>query len=170
MKKDVWADLKEGKLLSMIREPARGQKIDGVLEFANIIKPLTAEKPDLEQFWAFFLDAKRHIMAIERLFTGSICSANIYPREVIKAAFHHQAMAMLFAHNHPSGDPKPSKEDHIITKQLLFACEGVGMQVLEHLIVGDCGRFFSFAETGLIEMYKKDYVMFISTHLGNGGN
>jgi len=108
-----------------------------------------------ESFKAVFLDAKNRILAIETLFTGSLTSSTVYPREVILAALRHNAAAVIFAHNHPSGDPSPSRDDIAITRQLLAACNAVGITVHEHLIVGE-NRYYSFADQGHIAAYAKE--------------
>jgi len=102
-----------------------------------------------ESFVVIFLDAKNKVIDSEILFIGSLTSTNVYPREVIRAALRYQAASLLFAHNHPSGDPKPSYEDNKITKSLIFACRLMGINVHEHLIVGS-HSYFSFADHGII--------------------
>jgi len=108
-----------------------------------------------EQFKGVFLDAKNRILAIETLFTGTLTSSMVYPREVIMAALRNNAAAVIFAHNHPSGDPSPSRDDVAITRQLFSACSAVGITVHEHLIVGD-DRYYSFADQGHIAAYAKE--------------
>ena len=104
---------------------------------------------DKECFEAVFLDAKNRAVAAQTLFSGTLTSSAVYPREVVKIALAHGAAAVIFAHNHPSGDPAPSREDIAITRQLFFACRVVGITVHEHLIIGKCG-YFSFADNGLM--------------------
>ena len=81
---------------------------------------------------------------------------SVYPREVIQAALSHDAAALIFAHNHPSGDPKPSSEDVAVTRQLVFAGKVMGMVVHEHLIIGD-NRYFSFADQGYITRMNREF-------------
>ncbi len=109
-----------------------------------------------ECFKAIFLDAKNKVIATETLFEGTLTASSVYPREVVLAALHHNAPAIIFAHNHPSGDPEPSKDDFSITRQLIFACRTVGITVHEHLVVGD-NRYFSFADQGYITRMNQDY-------------
>lgn len=113
---------------------------------------LTAKLRDLtyEVFSCLFMDANHRVIAYEELFQGSIGSANVYPREVVKRALHHNAAAVIFAHNHPSGIAKPSKADKVITQQLKQALALIETRVLDHLIVGD-GQITSFAELGMLE-------------------
>lgn len=102
-----------------------------------------------ESFKVIFLDAKNNALATETLFTGTLTASSVYPREVILSALRHNAAALIFAHNHPSGDPAPSQDDITITRQLLTACQAVGITVHEHLIIGD-NRYYSFADQGQI--------------------
>ena len=109
-----------------------------------------------EQFKALFLDAKNRIMHIETLSQGTLTSSAIYPREVVRRGLDQNAAAMIFAHNHPSGDPKPSKEDFAITQQLLFACRLMGIVVHEHLIIGN-NEYYSFSDQGHIMQMNKAF-------------
>ena len=102
-----------------------------------------------ECFFAIFLDAKNKVLATEVLFEGTLTASAVYPREVVRAALDHHAAALIFAHNHPSGDPSPSREDMALTRQLISACRVMGLTVHEHLIVGREG-FYSFADQGHI--------------------
>lgn len=100
-----------------------------------------------EVFACLFLDNKHRMISFEELFRGTIDGASVYPREVVKQALHHNAAAVIFAHNHPSGIAEPSQADHNITQRLKSALELVDIRVLDHIIVGD-GETVSFAETG----------------------
>jgi DNA repair protein RadC len=113
---------------------------------------------DRECFNVVFLDAKNKVIATETLFEGTLTASSVYPREVVLAALNHHAAALIFAHNHPSGDPKPSPEDVAITRQLVFACRVVGITVHEHLIIGN-NRYFSFADDGDISRMNREYDM-----------
>ena len=111
-----------------------------------------------ECFNVLFLDAKNRVVTTETLFEGTLAASSVYPREVIIAALNHQAAALIFAHNHPSGDPKPSPEDISITRLLIFACRVMGITVHEHLIIGD-NRYFSFADQGYIAKMNREFDM-----------
>jgi DNA repair protein RadC len=100
-----------------------------------------------ECFVAIYLDAKNRVIADEILFTGTVTASAVYPREVVTAALAHTAAAVIFAHNHPSGDPAPSPDDMAITRRLAQACGLMGITVHEHLIIGAEG-YFSFADHG----------------------
>lgn len=108
-----------------------------------------------ECFVGVFLDAKNRVIASEVLFYGTLSSSSVYPREVIIKALSHKAAAMIFAHNHPSGDITPSQSDISITRKLLFALSYVGIVMHEHLITGQQG-YYSFAENGYISQFNKE--------------
>ncbi|MCP4118170.1 MAG: DNA repair protein RadC [Desulfobacteraceae bacterium] len=109
-----------------------------------------------EVFVCIFLDAKNRVLASEILFQGSLTSSAVYPREVIAKALDHRAAALIFAHNHPSGDTLPSGEDIAITKRLFFALAHVGITVHEHVITGS-ESFYSFADKGIIAEFKREF-------------
>ena len=102
---------------------------------------------DYEVFAALFLDNQNRVIRYEELFRGTIDSAAVYPREVLKQALMHSAAALIFAHNHPSGIAEPSRADRHITDRLKRALELVDIRVLDHLVIGD-GEVVSFAERG----------------------
>lgn len=103
---------------------------------------------DREVFAVMFLDNQHQLISFEELFFGTIDAASIYPREVLKAALNHNAAAVVFAHNHPSGVAEPSHADRRITQRLVDALKLVDIRVLDHIVVGeDC---VSFAEKGWI--------------------
>jgi len=102
-----------------------------------------------EQFRVLFLDAKNRLLGIKTLFEGTLTSSSVYPREVVRAALDHHAAALIFAHNHPSGDPRPSPEDTALTRKLIMACRVVDLAVHDHIIVG-AGTYFSYADKGHI--------------------
>lgn len=95
-----------------------------------------------------FLDNRHRVITFEEMFRGTIDGASVYPREVVKAALQHNAAAVIFAHNHPSGVAEPSQADQAITKRLIEALLLVDVRVLDHLVVGE--QVVSFAERGLI--------------------
>jgi DNA repair protein RadC len=113
-----------------------------------------------EHFKVIFLDARNRVLTEETLFKGTLTASSVYPREVIKAALHHQAAALIFAHNHPSGDPSPSADDLALTRQLFLACRAVGITVHEHIVIGE-GRYFSFADEGTMERLRQETDAFL---------
>jgi DNA repair protein RadC len=102
-----------------------------------------------EVFVGIFLDAQNRIIATEELFKGTLTQASVYPREIVKRALHHNAAAMIFAHNHPSGLAEPSQADEVLTISLKQALALVDVKVLDHFVVGSDSAM-SFAERGLI--------------------
>ncbi|HEC59556.1 hypothetical protein LCGC14_0678090 [marine sediment metagenome] len=100
-----------------------------------------------EVFACLFLDNKHRMIAFDELFRGTIDGASVYPREVVKQALAHNAAAVIFAHNHPSGIAEPSQADYNITQRLKSALDMVDIRVLDHIVVGD-GEVVSFAEMG----------------------
>ncbi len=125
---------------------------DDLMDYLNHIIGYKAK----EHFVGIFLDAKNRVIASEVLFSGSLTGSSVYPREVIIHALAHQAAAVIFAHNHPSGDISPSTSDLQITKKLVFALNYVGITVHEHIITGSQG-FFSFATRGLISTFNSEF-------------
>jgi DNA repair protein RadC len=102
-----------------------------------------------EVFVAVFLDAQNRVLAVEELFRGTLTQTSVYPREVVKRALHHNAAALIFAHNHPSGIAEPSRSDEALTQALKQALSLVDVKVLDHFVVG-AGAAMSFAERGLL--------------------
>ena len=109
-----------------------------------------------ESFKAVFLNSKNKVIRSETLSEGTLNGSSVYPREVVLEALNHHAAAVIFAHNHPSGDPTPSTEDVSITEQLVFACRLMGITVHEHIIIGD-NKYFSFADQGYIAKMNRAY-------------
>ena len=102
-----------------------------------------------EVFVVLLLDAQHRVTASEELFRGTLTQTSVYPREVVKCALKHNAAAVIFAHNHPSGVAEPSHADEILTRSLKAALALVDIQVLDHFIVAG-SRTMSFAERGLL--------------------
>ncbi|KMM95839.1 RadC family protein [Pseudomonas lundensis] len=100
-----------------------------------------------EVFGCLFMDSKHRMLAFEVLFRGSIDSASVYPRQVVKRALAHNAAAVIFCHNHPSGVPEPSEADRTLTRRLTEALDLIEVRVLDHFIVGD-GEPLSMVEHG----------------------
>ena len=102
-----------------------------------------------EVFACLFLDNRHRIIAFEELFTGTIDGASVHPREVVRRCLFHNAAAVIFAHNHPSGISEPSQADRNITRRLADALGLIDIRVLDHFVIGD-GESVSFAERGLL--------------------
>lgn len=102
-----------------------------------------------ETFHCALLDTRNKIIREEVVSIGSLSASLVHPRDTFKAAVRESAAAVIFIHNHPSGDIKPSQEDILLTRRLVQAGEVIGIQVLDHIIIGD-GNHFSFRDNGMI--------------------
>jgi DNA repair protein RadC len=102
-----------------------------------------------EVFLVLFLDTQNRLVATEEMFSGSLTSTSVYPREVVKRALHHNAAAVIFAHNHPTGIVKPSQADELLTRQLQQALALIDVKVLDHFIVAG-NQTLSFSQKGLL--------------------
>lgn len=102
-----------------------------------------------EVFAALFLNNRHRVLAFERLFQGTVDGTTVHSRVVVQRALFHNAAAVIFAHQHPSGDTTPSEADRDITKRLQSALELVDVRVLDHFVIGN-GTPFSFAKAGLL--------------------
>ncbi|GLX89698.1 RadC family protein [Pseudomonas weihenstephanensis] len=112
----------------------------------DYLKALLRHEPH-EVFGCLFMDSKHRMLAFEVLFRGSIDSASVYPRQVVKRALVHNAAAVIFCHNHPSGITDPSEADRTLTQRLTEALDLIEVRVLDHFIVGD-GEPLSMVEHG----------------------
>lgn len=115
----------------------------------NFLKTTLAQYQH-EVFGCLFLDSRHAVLAFEELSHGTINSTAVHPREVVKRALHHNAAAVILAHNHPSGHTKASSSDQLMTEKLRQALRLIDVKVLDHIIVGE-GAAMSFAENGLME-------------------
>lgn len=119
-------------------------------EQARLYLNLMLAQKEQEVFVVMFLDNQHCLIDVAEMFRGTIDGAPVYPREVVKAALAANAAAVILAHNHPSGSPKPSGADKLITKKLQESLGLVDVRVLDHIIVGK-QLTFSFAGAGLID-------------------
>ena len=110
-----------------------------------------------EVFKVIYLNGQNQIIDTVDLFEGTLESIPIRPREIVESAIKHNATALIVAHNHPSGDPTPSKGDKQLTRDLVFIGMLLPIRVLDHIIVGD-NRYFSFADEGIIEKYRDNFL------------
>ena len=102
-----------------------------------------------EVFVVLFLDAQHRLIACEEMFRGTLSQTSVYPREVVKSALRHNAAAVVFAHNHPSGVAEPSRADELLTQALKQALALVDIKTLDHFVVGGVNAI-SLAEGGLL--------------------
>lgn len=109
------------------------------------------ETADREHFIVLMLNTKNRVIGINTVSIGSLNASIVHPRECFKAAIIHNAHSIILVHNHPSGDPTPSREDIDITRRLAEAGKILGIEVLDHVIIGDgSGRYASLKEQGAI--------------------
>ena len=102
-----------------------------------------------EVFLVIYLNGRNQILKMEELFEGTLSTSAVYPREVVKRALVNDAAALVFVHNHPSGNPNPSQDDLTITKKLKKAAQAIDVSVHDHLIIAG-NDVYSFADHGLI--------------------
>lgn len=103
---------------------------------------------DQEIFLVLFLDVQHRLIASEKMFEGTLTRTHVYPREILRRALTHNAAAVIFAHNHPSGLPEPSALDKSMTAELKRVMQSMDIALLDHIIVG-AGKTWSFSEHGL---------------------
>lgn len=101
-----------------------------------------------EKLMALYLDLTGHLIRTETLQIGTLDQVAIYPREILKQALLLGAKSLVLAHNHPTGDPRPSKEDYTVTVELYHMLKSVDIDLIDHLIIGTGRRIFSFRENG----------------------
>lgn len=105
---------------------------------------------DQEKFLVILLTAKNQVIDVESVSVGTLTASLVHPREIFKVAIRRSAHAIILAHNHPSGDPTPSREDREVTMRLIQVGKLIGIEVLDHIVMGD-GRYVSFRERGLAD-------------------
>ncbi|MFO7579939.1 RadC family protein [Nitrosomonas halophila] len=133
---------------ALAEEIKSGDIMDSPQSVRNYLRLSLGGKPH-EIFVGIFLDARHRTIATEELFRGTLTQASVYPREVVKRALFHNAAAIIFAHNHPSGVAEPSQADETLTQSLKQALALVDIRVLDHFVIGS-EAVVSFAERGLI--------------------
>jgi DNA repair protein RadC len=109
-----------------------------------------------EIFRVLFLNRKNELIIDEDLFLGTLTGSAVYPREIMSHALEHKAAALVCVHNHPSGDPSPSAEDRRLTRDLVWTGKLLGVQILDHVIIGH-NTYFSFADQGLVRRFSTEY-------------
>jgi len=109
-----------------------------------------------EVFKTLFLNRKNELVFDEDMFMGTLTGSAVYPREIMALALEKKAAALVFVHNHPSGDPTPSAEDRRLTRDLVWSAKLLMIQVLDHVVIGQ-GSYYSFADEGLIKRFGNEY-------------
>jgi DNA repair protein RadC len=127
--------------------PDQRPQITSPDDVVNLVGIEMAALPQ-EQLRAVLLDTKHHVLAVRTIYQGSVNSSPVRPAEVFREAIRHNAVALIVVHNHPSGDPQPSGADIATTRDLYQAGVVLGIEVLDHLIIGQ-GRHVSLKRLGL---------------------
>jgi DNA repair protein RadC len=135
--------VKEGKL------PTYESRIRSSANAYSVLQEYLAGT-DREHFVILMLDQKNQVIGLHTVSIGSLTASIVHPRETFKAAILANAAAIICGHQHLSGDPQPSQEDRAITQRLKEAGALLGINVLDHLVVGADGRYFSFADENLL--------------------
>jgi DNA repair protein RadC len=142
-----------GFRIALVREPGVKLAERPQLRVPAEAAPLLAQyigEPDREVFAVALLTIRHRVLGLHTVSVGCLTSSLVHPREVFKPAILAGAAALLLAHNHPSGDPEPSAEDIALTRRLVSAGQLLGIEVLDHLILGESGRFVSLRERGVL--------------------
>jgi DNA repair protein RadC len=108
-----------------------------------------------EVFKVLFLNSQNELLETEDVSQGTVNASAVFAREVMALAIKHNATALIFVHNHPSGNTIPSQDDKAITRELVLASSVMNLKVLDHLIIGD-NSHYSFAAQGLIQKYETE--------------
>jgi DNA repair protein RadC len=142
-----------GFRIALVREPGVKLAERPQLRVPAEAAPLLAQyigETDREVFAVALLTIRHRVLGLHTVSVGCLTSSLVHPREVFKPAILAGAAALLLAHNHPSGDPEPSAEDIALTRRLVSAGQLLGIEVLDHLILGESGRFVSLRERGVL--------------------
>src|SRR5262245_13585320 len=132
------------------RVPCYNQQIRSAVDASMLLHTYLADV-EREYFVTIFLNQKNRVIGVNTVSVGSLTASIVHPREVFKGAILSNAASIICGHNHPSSDCQPSREDRPITTRLVEAGKLLGISVLDHVIIGGEGRYFSFADEGLLE-------------------
>jgi DNA repair protein RadC len=142
-----------GFRISLTREPgvelAERPSMQAPSEAAPILKQYIGDI-DREVFVLAMLTTRHRVLGLHTVSVGCLTASLVHPREVFKPAILGGSAALVVAHNHPSGDPEPSAEDLALTRRLAAAGSLLGIEILDHLVLGEAGRFVSLRERGLL--------------------
>lgn len=151
--------------LTLIREVSRRYLKDGIMEklvcntaqqvFDYLYCAMRGLKKEV--FKVIYLDSQHRVLEVADLFSGTVASGCVIPREVIGAAISQNASALIFVHNHPSGKTEPSQADKDLTRELVYAAMVMKIRALDHIIIGD-NCYFSFAAAGLMGEYETGFL------------
>ena len=127
------------------RKPAPSLRAPG--DVYQLMRP-RLKGADREHFYALLLNTKNVVLAVELISVGSLNASIVHPREILKPAIAISAGSIILVHNHPTGDPGPSREDIEFTRRFAQCGELIGIELLDHVIIGDNGHFVSLKERG----------------------
>lgn len=139
--------------VKLVREASvlyKDRTINSPADSANLLEPFLKDE-DRECFLVICLDTKNQPTAIHTVSIGTLNSSLVHPREVFKVALLANSNTVILAHNHPSGDPMPSREDREVTSRLVEAGKVLGIEVLDHIIIGSHSKYVSFKEKGILD-------------------
>jgi DNA repair protein RadC len=139
--------------LCLVREgrvPYYNQQIRSSAD-ASLLLHTYLEGTDRENFVVILLNQKNRVLGMNTVSIGSLTASVVHPRETFKIAILANSAHIVLGHNHPSGDPQPSREDRTLTARLVEAGKLLGISVLDHIVIGDgTGKYFSFADENLL--------------------
>ena len=142
-----------GFRIALVREPgvklAEKPQVRFPAEAAPMLTQYIGES-DREQFIVALLTIRHRLIGLHTVSVGCLTSSLVHPRECFKPAILASAAAVLVGHNHPSGDPEPSAEDVALTRRLASAGSLLGIELLDHVVIGEHGRFVSLKERGVL--------------------
>src|SRR6266496_235558 len=138
--------------VTLVREgrvPCYNQQIRSAVDASTLLHTYLADV-DREHFVIILLNQKNRVIGVSTVSIGSLTASIVHPREVYKSAILSNAASIICGHNHPSTDCQPSREDRAITTRLVEGGKLLGISILDHVIIGGEGRYFSFADEGLL--------------------
>jgi DNA repair protein RadC len=144
----ILAAVELGRRIGQVRNPGRAV-VSSPADVDRLLRGRIANL-DRENFVVVLLNTKNEVLGSPLISVGTLSQALVHPREVFKPAIRASAASVVLAHNHPSGNPEASREDRQVTRRLVEAAEILGIEVLDHVIVGDGGRYYSMKENGML--------------------
>ena len=142
-----------GFRISLVREPgvklAERPSMQSPSEAAPILRDYIGDV-DREVFVVAMLTTRHRVLGLHTVSVGCLTASLVHPREVFKPAILSGCAGLVISHNHPSGDPEPSGEDLALTRRLASAGSLLGIEILDHLVIGEAGRFVSFRQRGFL--------------------
>jgi DNA repair protein RadC len=142
-----------GLRVSLVKEEGVKLAERPILRTPGDAAPILARfigEPDGEVFVVALLTIRHRLIGFNTVSVGCLTASLVHPREVFRPAILAPSAALLLAHNHPSGDPEPSAEDVALTRRLVSAGQLLGIEVLDHIVMGEAGRFVSLKERGVL--------------------